>query len=54
MKTINTVVGDVYSMMESKEYTGDLQKIADRVGKEVSDALVESFAERQKSDGLRM
>ena len=32
MKTINTVVPDVYKMMEDKVYTGDLQKIADIVG----------------------
>ena len=54
MKTINTVVTDVYKLMEGKKYTGDLQKIADKVGTEVADALVESFKERQKSDGLRM
>ncbi len=54
MKMINTVVQDVYKLMKDKTYTGDLQKIADRVGSEVSEALVESFKEREKSSGLRM
>jgi len=54
MKTINTVVQDVYSLMEDRKYKGDLQTIADKVGKEVSEALVESFNERQKTNGLRM
>jgi hypothetical protein len=54
MKTINTVVQDVYTLLENKEYTGDLQKIANTIGEEVTEAIVESFKERQKSDGLRM
>jgi hypothetical protein len=54
MKTIDTVVQDVYTLMEKKNYKGDLKAVADKVGSEISDALVESFKERQKTDGLRM
>ena len=54
MKTINTVVDDVYKMMEDKVYTGDLQKVADVVGKEVSDALVDALTAREQSTDLRM
>jgi hypothetical protein len=54
MKTINTVVPDVYKMMEDKVYTGDLQKIADIVGKEVSDAIVDAMTAREHKPGLRM
>jgi len=54
MKTINTVVDDVYKMMEDKVHVGDLQKVADTVGKEVSEALVDALTEREQSTGLRM
>ena len=54
VKTINTVVQDVYKMMEDKVHTGDLKKIADTVGKEVSDALVDALTTREHSTGLRM
>jgi hypothetical protein len=41
-------------MMEDKVHVGDLQKVADTVGKEVSEALVDALTEREQSKGLRM
>jgi hypothetical protein len=54
MKTINTVIQDVYDMMDSQECTGDLNKVADAVGKEVSESLVNALTPREKKKGLRM
>jgi hypothetical protein len=54
MKTINTVVQDVYDLMEDKNINGDLKKIADRVGEEVSTALVDALTPRDRDTGLRM
>jgi len=54
MKMINTVVQDVYSLMEDKNINGDLKKIADRVGEEVSTALVGALTPRGRDTGLRM
>lgn len=54
MKTINTLVNDVYDMMHTQKYEGDLQKIADTVGKEVSESIVTALTPREKQTGLRM
>ncbi len=54
MKTINTVVEDVYKLMETKEYAGDLNKIADKIGSEVSEAVVNAMSPRDSNTGLRM
>jgi hypothetical protein len=54
MKTIDTVVQDVYKMMEDKSYTGDLNTIAYTVGKEVSEAVVDALTTREQKNGLRM
>jgi len=54
MKNINTVVQDVYNLMDSQECTGDLSKVADAVGKEVSEALVNALTPRENKKGLRM
>jgi hypothetical protein len=54
MKTINTVVEDVYKLLSTKEYEGDLQKIADTAGEEVSAAIVDALTPRESKDGLRM
>ena len=54
---IDTVVEDVYKMMEDKEYVGDdkyLKKIADRVGVEVSEAIVNALSPREEHNRLRM
>ncbi len=39
MKSINTVVQDVYDVMKSKNYDGDLNAIAMQAGREVEEAL---------------
>jgi len=54
MKTINTVVDDIYKLLTTQEYTGDLQKVADTIGKEVSEAVVDALTPREKKTGLRM
>ena len=36
MKSINTVVQDVYDLMKSKDYDGDLNAIAMQAGREVT------------------
>jgi len=54
MKTINTVVTDVYNLMETKETKGNIQQIADRIGEEVSEAVVDALTPREKKTGLRM
>ena len=54
MKKISTVVEDVYSLMETQKYTGDIKEIADRAGKEISEAIVTSLTPRENRQGLRM
>ena len=54
MKTINTVVQDVYNLMDSKEYTGDLNKVAKTIGEEVTEAVVNALTPREVKKGLRM
>jgi len=54
VKTIDTVIPDVYNTLETREHSGDLQSIADTVGKEVSEALVDAMTPRDKKTGLRM
>ena len=54
MKSINTVVQDVYDVMKSKDYTGDLNSIAMQAGREVEEALKTAFTPREDSRGLRM
>lgn len=54
MKTINTVVQDVYNVMKSQETTGDVEKVADTVVAEIKDAFVEALTTRQDKKGLRM
>ena len=54
MKTINTVVRDVYNLMLTQEVEGDLQKVADTIGKEVSEAVVTALTPREKQTHLRM
>ena len=54
MKSINTVVPDVYDVMKSKDYTGDLSTIAMQAGREVEDAIKDAFTPREENRGLRM
>ena len=54
MKTINTVVQDVYNLLSTQEYTGDLDKVADQVGEEVAEAIKVALTPREKKTGLRM
>ena len=54
MKTIDTVVKDVYNLMLTQEVEGDLQKVADTIGKEVSEAVVDALTPREKQTHLRM
>ena len=54
MKSIDTVVKDVYDVMESKDYSGDLGAIAMTAGREVEDAIKEAFEPREQKTDLRM
>ena len=54
MKSINTVVQDVYDVMKSKDYSGDLSSIAMQAGREVEDAIKDAFTPREENRGLRM
>ena len=54
MKSINTVVPDVYDVMKSKDYTGDLSTIAMQAGREVEDAIKDAFTPREDKRYLRM
>ena len=54
MKSINTVVQDVYDVMKSKDYSGDLDSIAMQAGREVEEALKDAFKPREDNRGLRM
>jgi hypothetical protein len=54
MKSIDTVVQDVYDVMKSKDYTGDLNSIAMQAGREVEEALKDAFTPREDNRDLRM
>ena len=54
MKSINTLIPDIYNVMESKEFDGDLNTIAMQAGREVEDAIKDAFTPREDSQGLRM
>ena len=54
MKSIDTVVQDVYDLMQSKKYAGDLSSIAMQAGREVEEAIKEAFLPREDNRGLRM
>ena len=54
-KSIDTVVQDVYNLMENQtERTPELEKIVKQVGEEVSSSLLEALTTRQSKGGLRM
>ena len=54
MKSINTLIPDIYNVMESKQYDGDLNSIAMQAGREVEDAIKDAFTPREDNRGLRM
>jgi hypothetical protein len=53
-KSINTVVPDVYEVMKSKEYSGDLSIIAMQAGREVEEAIKNAFEPYENKNNLRM
>ncbi len=54
VKTINTVVEDVYALMKDKKYTGDLKAIAKQAGDEVAFAIEQAFEPYEDKRTLRM
>ena len=53
-KSINTVVPDVYEVMKSKDYSGDLSTIAMQAGREVEEAIKNAFEPYENKNELRM
>ena len=53
-KSINTVVPDVYEVMKSKDYSGDLNTIAMQAGREVEEAIKNAFEPYENKNELRM
>ena len=53
-KSINTVVPDVYEVMKSKDYSGDLKTIAMQAGREVEEAIKNAFEPYENKNELRM
>ena len=42
-KNIQTVIPDIYEVMKSKSYSGDLNAIAMQAGREVEEAIKNAF-----------
>ena len=53
-KTIETLIPDVYEVMKSKDYTGDLDTIAMQCGREVEQAIKNAFEPYEQKKDLRM
>jgi hypothetical protein len=53
-KSINTVIPDVYEVMKSKDYSGDLSTIAMQAGREVEEAIKNAFEPYENKNELRM
>ena len=53
-KSIHTVIPDVYEVMKSKDYSGDLNSIAMQCGREVEDAIKNAFEPYEQQTNLRM
>jgi|TARA_R110002012_G_scaffold143818_1_gene302008 hypothetical protein len=53
-KSIHTLIPDVYEVMKSKEYSGDLSSIAMQAGREVEDAIKNAFEPYEQKSELRM
>ena len=54
MKSIHTVIPDIYDVMKSKDYSGDLSSIAMQAGREVEEAIKNAFTPYKENRGLRM
>ena len=54
MASINTLIEDMYSVLESRDYKGNLEKVAKEVGQEVTDAFITAFSPRDSKTNLRM
>ena len=54
MKQLETLIPDIYNTLKSKEFTGDLNAIADQAGKEVAEAIVDAFTPYVPKKNLRM
>ena len=53
-KNIHTLIPDVYEVMKSKDYDGDLSAIAMQAGREVEEAIKNAFEPYEQKAGLRM
>ena len=53
-KSIHTVIPDIYDVMKSKDYTGDLSAIAMQAGREVEEAISNAFTPYEQKTNLRM
>ena len=53
-KVINTLIPDVYEVMKSKDYSGDLDVIAMQAGREVEEAIKNAFEPYEQKTNLRM
>ena len=53
-KSINTVIPDIYDVMKSKDYSGDLSAIAMQAGREVEEAISNAFTPYEQKTNLRM
>ena len=53
-KSINTIIPDVYEVMKSKNYSGDLDTIAMQCGREVEQAIKNAFEPYEAKTNLRM
>ncbi len=53
-KSINTVIPDIYDVMKSKDYSGDLSAIAMQAGREVEEAISNAFSPYEQKTNLRM
>jgi len=53
-KGINTLIPDVYEVMKSKDYSGDLDVIAMQAGREVEEAIKNAFEPYEQKTNLRM
>ena len=53
-KSINTIIPDVYEVMKSKDYSGDLDTIAMQCGREVEQAIKNAFEPYEQKKDLRM
>ena len=53
-KGIQTLIPDVYEVMKSKDYVGDLDTIAMHCGREVEQAIKNAFEPYEQKKDLRI